>query len=55
MTGASLAELLTRAKVLDDPPHVIREIQTKLDKAVDRHKKELHSAPRKTRTAKNKL
>jgi hypothetical protein len=47
----SLAELLTLVEIVDehvdrnfpgvDPPHVLREIQQKLDTVIDRHRKEI--------------
>ena len=40
----NLTKLLTLARIVEDPPRVIREIQLKLDKAVNRHKKELRAS-----------
>jgi len=59
----SLVELLALVEIVDehvdrnfpgvDPPHVLRELQTKLDDVISRHRTEIDSAIRSARKAKS--
>jgi hypothetical protein len=54
----SLIELGILADLVDrpfDPPLIVREIQRKLDEAIEQHRRELARQPRKKRVSRKQL